>query len=287
MFTISGNVDSEPLKPGLAMSRNGRNYGLTPTPAGAARTRSGSRCGRAETPDPHFGRSQFTTTHWSVVLAAAGDEPAALERLCRTYWRPLYVVAQRLGHCQPDAQDLTQAFFEQFLQKGYIRAADPQRGRFRTFLFTSFRHFLRGEWVKRRALKRGGAARFLPWDTLSADEQTRFEPAWNLPAEAVFDREWALSVFERALAQLRDECAAAGRARQFDQLKPFLSQLGTQTDYARVGEQARMTPGAVAVAVRRLRVRYGELLRAEIAHTVAGPEEIEEEIRALFAALES
>ena len=231
----------------------------------------------------HSARAQFVTTRWSTVLAAAGDAPAALERLCQTYWKPLFVVAQRLGHSEHDAKDLTQAFFAQFLEKRYIRAADPQRGRFRTFLFTSFRHFIRSEWVKARAAKRGGANAFLPWEALSSAEQVQFEPA--LPPEDMFDRQWAFSVFDRALALLRTEFTAAGKAEQFDHLKPFLSQLGNNADYVRVGEQSGMTPGAVAVAVRRLRVRYGELLRAEIADTVANPGDVEDELKVLKNAL--
>ena len=220
------------------------------------------------------------------MLAATGPEaPAALEKLCRIYWKPLFVFARQLGHNEHDAQDLTQGFFEQFLEKGYIRAADPHRGRFRTFLLTSFRHFIRSEWVKSRAAKRGGATIFVPWEDLAPSEQLDFEPVEALPAASAFDQQWAFGVFDAALARLRAEFVAAGKVDQFDQLKPFLSQLGNNADYTRAGEQSGMTAGAMAVAVRRLRVRYGELLRAEIADTVADAEDIEDELQVLRKAL--
>lgn len=235
---------------------------------------------------PERGGGHFPNTHWSVVLAAAGGQtPAALETLCRAYWKPLFVAARRLGHPEHDAQDLTQAFFEQFLEKGYIRAADPNRGRFRTFLFTSFKHFIRGEWVKTRAAKRGGGKSFVPWHSLSPAEEVHWEPPENLSVEAIFDHQWALSVFDAAMTQLREESVTAGKSEQFNHLKQFLSQLGTQADYARVAERCGITPGAVAVAVRRLRVRYGELLRAQVANTLANAEDIEDEIGVLKKSL--
>jgi DNA-directed RNA polymerase specialized sigma24 family protein len=232
---------------------------------------------------------RFCSTRWSVVLSAGrGDAAAAraaLEKLCGAYWRPLFVFARRLGHGEPDAQDLTQAFFEQFLEKGYIRAADPHRGRFRTFLLTSFRHFLRGEWVKSRAAKRGGGATFVSWEELSAAEQVQVEPLDDRAVEAAYTEQWALKLFDGALARLREEFAAAGKAQQFDSLKPFLSQLGSSADYSRVAERCGTSEGAVAVAVRRLRVRYGELLRAEIADTVVSAEDVEGELQLLKRAL--
>ena len=231
----------------------------------------------------------FASTHWSVVLAAAQNDlrtsSLALEKLCETYWKPLFIFARRLGHNEHDAQDLTQAFFEQFLQKGYIRAADPRRGRFRSFLLTSFRHFLTKEWAKTRTAKRGAGVTFVSFEELTPGENAQLEQANKLTPEAAYDRQWALRVFDVALGKLRQEFAAADKQRQFAELKPFLSRLGTHADYQLVAEQCGMNPGAVAVAVRRLRVRYGELLRAEIANTVASPQDIEDELGLLTNAL--
>lgn len=231
----------------------------------------------------------FASTHWSVVLAAAQGDPkttaAALEKLCRAYWKPLFIYARRLGRSQHEAEDLTQGFFEQFLEKGYIRAVDPRRGRFRAFLLTSFRHFLANEWAKTRTAKRGGGVTFLSFEELTHGERAQMEPAAELAPEAVYDREWALRVFDLALSRLRDEFAEAGKAGQFEQLKPFLSRIGVGADYERAAERCAMSQGAVAVAVRRMRVRYGELLRAEIAHTVASPSDIEDELNLLRKAL--
>jgi RNA polymerase sigma-70 factor (ECF subfamily) len=224
-----------------------------------------------------------------VVLAAAqGDlrsSVIALEKLCGTYWRPLYVFARRLGHTEHDAQDLTQAFFEQFLQKGYIRAADPRRGRFRSFLLTSFRHFLTKEWAKTRTAKRGAGLTFVSLDELTPGENAQLQQSSELDPEAAYDHQWALRVFDVALGRLRAEFAEAGKQEQFDQLKTFLSRLGTNADYRVVGDRCAMSEGAVAVAVRRMRVRYGELLRAEIANTVASPGDVEDELDLLTKAL--
>jgi RNA polymerase sigma-70 factor (ECF subfamily) len=231
----------------------------------------------------------FASTHWSMVLTAVeGDLLAAetaLGKLCSAYWKPLFVFARRLGHNEHDAQDLTQGFFEQFLEKGYIRAADPRRGRFRSFLLTSFRHFVRNEWAKRRASKRGGGVSFVSWEDLTPGEQVQLEPACELAPAAAFDQQWALRVFDLALNRLRGEFTQAGKADQFELLKPFLSRMGSGADYGRVTGRCGLSEGAVAVSVRRLRVRYGELLRAEIANTVASPEDIEDELQLLKRAL--
>ncbi|MGH7972627.1 MAG: RNA polymerase sigma factor, partial [Limisphaerales bacterium] len=227
----------------------------------------------------------FASTHWSVVLAAAESHlpegGTALEKLCRTYWKPLFAFARNLGHSEHDAQDLTQGFFEHFLARGYIRAADPRRGRFRSFLLTSFHHFTASEWAKAHAAKRGGSVAFVSLEELPADADFHFEHPAGLGPEAVYDRQWALRVFDLALSRLRDEFATAGKREQFSQLKPFLSRLGTGADYRCVADKCGISEGAIAVAVCRLRVRYGELLRAEIANTVASPDDIEDELELL------
>ena len=267
--------------------------GSSPTADSPDTGRSGLISQQVEIPStqsPAPGREAwFASTHWSVVLAASqGDLRAsgvALEKLCNTYWKPLFVFARRLGHSEHDAQDLTQAFFEQFLEKGYIRAADPRRGRFRSFLLTSFRHFLAKEWAKARAAKRGGGLSFVSFEELTPGESAQLQHAGMLSPEAAYDRQWAMRVFDIALVRLRAEFAAAGKADQFDQLKKFLSCLGTQADYRAVAERCGTSAGGVAVAVRRLRVSYGQLLRAEIANTVARAEDVEDELRLLTNAL--
>jgi RNA polymerase sigma factor (sigma-70 family) len=242
-----------------------------------------------EEPTSSAGAGWFASTHWSVVLAAAqSDLPAnrmALEKLCRAYWKPLFAFARRLGHPEPDAEDLTQGFFEQFLGKGYIRAADPRRGRFRAFLLTSFRHFVANEGAKARTAKRGAGLTFVSFEDLTPAESAQLEPAADLAPEAAYDRLWALRVFDLALGRLRSEFAEAGKEEQFEQLKPFLSRLGTSADYREVAARYVVSEGAVAVAVRRLRVRYGELLRAEVANTIASPDDIEDELQLLMNAL--
>ncbi|HXJ58558.1 MAG TPA: sigma-70 family RNA polymerase sigma factor [Verrucomicrobiae bacterium] len=228
----------------------------------------------------------FTTTHWSVVLAAkqssSPDGAAALELLCRTYWYPLYAYVRRQGYSPEDAQDLTQAFFEQFLEKGSVQLADRGRGKFRSFLLTSLKHFLTHEWEKARTLKRGGGHVHLSWDQTSAESQYQLEPVSELKPEKIFDQRWALALFQQALARLRQEYAATGKAPQFEELKAFLTDAAEDGGYAEVAARLDMPPRSVAVAVHRMRQRYGELVREEIAHTVASRGEIQEELRYLI-----
>lgn len=235
------------------------------------------------------GTGWFATTHWSVVLTAAeSDLPAArnaLEKLCHVYWKPLFVFARHLGQPEHDAQDLTQGFFEQFLAKGYIRAADPRRGRFRAFLLTSFRHFMAKEWAKACAAKRGGRLAFVSLEDLPPGANIQLAQSDARTPEAAYDRQWALRVFDLALSRLRKEFIETGKEDQFEQLKPFLSKLGASADYAPVASRWGLSEGAVAVAVRRLRVRYGQLLRDEIANTVADPRDIEDELELLRKSL--
>jgi RNA polymerase sigma-70 factor (ECF subfamily) len=229
---------------------------------------------------------RFNSTHWSVVLNAGLEtSPAsrdALEKLCRTYWRPLHAFARRLGHGEHDAQDLTQGFFAHFLEKGYVRTANPERGRFRTFLLTSFQHFIQAEWIKARAAKRGGGQPVLSLDDLSpAEHESVLRKVEEAAANTVFDRQWAAEVFSLAMAKLKEEFTQAGNAAQFQELKRFLSQPGHKEAYTAAAQQLGTQPETVAVAVHRLRRRYGELLRNEIESTVSGPAEVEEELRYL------
>jgi RNA polymerase sigma-70 factor (ECF subfamily) len=233
------------------------------------------------------GSAAFVTTHWSAVLAAGTQDSTqtaeALAVLCRAYWRPLYAYARRRGHNQHDAQDLTQEFFARFLAKNYVAQADREKGRFRSFLLASMKHFLANEWDRANTLKRGGACAFIPLDEFDEAQQARLES--HLPPDQLYERQWALTLLDQVFTHLREECVAAGKAELFDTLRVYLSGEKAAAAYAEAGTALAMSAGAVQVAVHRLRKRYGELLRAEIAHIVSRPEEIDEELRHLFTAL--
>ena len=233
----------------------------------------------------------FATTRWTVVLAAgrqATPQAAlALEELCRTYWYPLYAYVRRQGHTHEDAEDLVQGFFARFLAKNYLESLSAERGRFRAFLLASLKHFLANEWDKSQRLKRGGGEVPLSLDWQRADTRYRLEPADPLSPDKRFDREWALALLERVIVRLRDECVADGKAETFDRLKSFLTVDRAAVPYAQAAAQLGLAEGAVRVAVHRLRRRYRELLRDEIAQTLADPAQVEEELRALFGAFGS
>ncbi|MCI0536807.1 MAG: sigma-70 family RNA polymerase sigma factor [Verrucomicrobiales bacterium] len=231
----------------------------------------------------------FRTTHWSVVLLAGRDQSpeahGALEKLCRAYWYPLYVFVRRQRYEASEAQDLTQEFFATLLEKNTLQHADPRRGRFRTFLLSSLKNFLANDWDKKRALKRGGGQPIFSLDDVDVEARYQLEPAHDLTPEKMFERRWAETVFERVMRCLREEYASTGKAERFEALKPFLSAEGKPATYAQVGQVLGLTENAVRSALSRLRQRSRELFRHEIAQTVASPEEIEDEIRYLFAAL--
>lgn len=234
-------------------------------------------------------RSAFVTTQWSAVLAAGRNDTTqsrgALEQLCRNYWPPLYAYVRRLGYSPHDAQDLTQEFFASLLERHAVAKADPERGRFRSFLLASLKNFLAHEWEKARAQKRGGRVQVIPLDHDTA-ETTCVQPAApdDTPDQA-YDRQWALSLLDLVLRRLRKEYADCGRDDLFAGLKDTLSGGRSEIPYRDLAARLAMSEGAVKVAAHRLRQRYRELLREEIANTVSGPEEIEEELRQLFAAL--
>jgi RNA polymerase sigma factor (sigma-70 family) len=240
----------------------------------------------------------FVTTHWSVVQAAGrgsdtGRARDALARLCQTYWHPLYAYARRLGHSPHDAQDLTQEFFARLLARNFLAGADESRGRFRSFLLASFKHFLANEWDKARAQKRGGGQIPIPIDVASAETSYRpdgfqintVEPADPATADKAFERRWALTLLDQVLRRLRGEYEGSGRRELFEQLKPTLTEASRTVRYAEMASRLGTTEGAVKVAVHRLRQQYRDLLRAEIAETVSGPEEVDDELRNLFQAL--
>ncbi len=231
----------------------------------------------------------FVTTHWSVVLTARRSDTTrahdALARLCQAYWHPLYAYVRRLGHAPSDAQDLTQEFFARLLAKNYLADADESRGRFRSFLLTALKHFLANEWDKSRAQKRGGGQIPIPIDVGTAETSCGFEPVDSLTAEKIYERRWALTLLEQVLRRLREEYVRAGREKLFEQLKPTLTEASRTVRYAEMAGHLGLSEGAVKVAVHRLRQRYREVLRAEIADTVASPAEVEDELRNLFSAL--
>ena len=237
------------------------------------------------------GGDWFATTHWSVVLAAgrtSGPEAqAALERLCRTYWYPLYAHVRRRGHSPPDAQDLTQEFFARLLAKGFLDRVAADKGKFRSFLLAAMNHFLANEWDRMKAEKRGGGKVLISLDERTAEQTYLLEPASDPAPELSFDKRWAATLLEQAFASLREEYVGAKKERIFECLKTFLAAEAGSGDYVIAGESLGMSTNAVAVAVHRLRERYRELVRAEIANTVASPDEIDEEMRYLFKVLVS
>ncbi len=244
-------------------------------------------------PEPHATASaarDFRTTHWSVVrLAGQSESPqsaAALERLCRSYWYPLYAFVRRRGYDADTAQDLTQGFFEKLLEKNYLGAADAARGRFRTFLLTSLNRFLANEWDKSQRHKRGGGCTFLSLDDeATAEARYRAEPVSPATPESVFDQRWAQAVLEVVFARLRQEWAGAEAAARFEHLKGFLLPGEGTCSYPESAARLGLTEVAVRSAVSRLRQRFRALMREEIAHTVSSVSEIDEEIRYLFEAL--
>jgi RNA polymerase sigma factor (sigma-70 family) len=238
---------------------------------------------------PRTDAAVFATTHWSVVLAAghstAADADAALEKLCRTYWFPLYAFARRQGNSPEDAQDLTQDFFARLLQKNYLAKADPDRGKFRTFLLGSLKNFLVNEWKRAGRLKRGGGLEFLSIDTIAAEDRYAAEAPVESNADADYEMRWAVTLIEQVLSALRQEFNAAGKGQLFTELKGFIWGDKSTVSYAEIAEQVKLSEGNVKVAVHRLRQRFRELLRAEVAQTVAGPEDIDVELRHLINVL--
>ena len=228
---------------------------------------------------------QFNTTHWSVVLEAgkqaSPQSSLALEKLCRTYWHPIYAFARRKGYHQQDAQDLTQQFFALLLERNDFETVDPRKGKFRTFLLTSFTHFLLNELDRARAAKRGGGQKVLSLDELKSEQLDRCTEGEGLSPDRLFDLRWALTILERAMERLRDELAKAGRGEQFQKLKKYLTEEANEGEYAAVAQSFGMAPASVAVLVHRLRTRYRDLVRAEVAQTVRSPLELEEEMRHL------
>jgi RNA polymerase sigma-70 factor (ECF subfamily) len=235
--------------------------------------------------------ARFHTTRWSVVLSA-GDRPTsqsrdALATLCETYWYPLYAFTRREGYSPEQAEDLTQGFFERFLEKNYLGDVRRERGKFRSFLLASLKHYLSNQRDRDRALKRGGGKPILSLDAELAESQYRLDPGHDLTPDKVFERRWAMALLDRVLRRLQEEQEAAGKGEQFARLSSHLTRERGGESYREVAEHLGMTEGAVKVAVHRLRRRFRKVLREEISETVAGEDQIDEEIRDLFAALSS
>jgi len=232
------------------------------------------------------GQPLFATTHWSVVLAAANEAaPAAamaLENLCRTYWYPLYAYVRREGYGPVDAQDLTQEFFARLLARRSLSQVAPEKGRFRSFLLAVMRHFLADQWDRDHAKKRWGGVEDLSLDAHEAEERYQLEPVEHLDAESIYERRWAMTLLEQALGRLRAESGAAGKLVLFDKLRDLVAG-DSEVSCAEVATELGLSESAVKSAVHRLRQRYRELVREEIARTVADPGEIEAEIRHLIA----
>jgi RNA polymerase sigma-70 factor (ECF subfamily) len=232
---------------------------------------------------------RFETTNWSLIVRAKDGSSAAartaLAGLCESYWPPVYAFIRRRGLAPADAEDLTQSYFARFFEKDYLRDFRPQAGRFRTFLLSSVSHFLANEWDRERAKKRGGGHAPISLDAASAEQRLRLEPVDRLTPEALFARQWAAAVLARGLERLREEQTAAGGGARFARLKPFLTGDGATADYAALAAELGTSAGALRVAVHRLRRRFAALLREEVAHTVATPDEVDAEIRFLLETL--
>jgi RNA polymerase sigma factor (sigma-70 family) len=239
-----------------------------------------------ETPS---GDPQFHTTRWTLVVAAAGEggeEPrAALEELCQAYWYPVYAFLRQRGNSPEDASDLTQEFFTALLEKGYLADADPERGRFRSFLLTAVSRLASKEREKAAAQKRGGGKKLLSLDFESGEARYQREPAHQETPERIFERRWALTLLERALAALREQHAEGGKLPLFETLKVFLTGDADAPRLRTVAGQLGLTEGAVKVAIHRMRQKYRELLRGEIAQTIAGQEDMESELAELLTTL--
>ena len=237
------------------------------------------------------GTSRFATTHWSVVLAAGSPESShyqeALETLCQAYWFPIYAYLRRQGFGAHDAEDQTQGFFTHMIEKHDLCRADPNRGRFRSFLLSMLKHFAADQWDWSQAQKRGGGKKVFSFDFADAEARYKLEPSRQLSPDRLFEKSWALTVLDRTMARLKAETIGSNRQKLFEQLKAHLAGQTHTIPYRDLAAKLDMTEGSVKVAVHRLRKRYRELLWEQIAQTVSSPEEVESEIRALFAALAS
>ena len=255
------------------------------------RKRHQASSGGASGTDSGLPEAWFKTTHWSSVLHAAdANDPAAeasLSRLCQTYWYPLYYYIRRLGHSPEDAQDLTQGFLGRLVHKEYLKGVKQEKAKFRSFLLVALKGFLANEWDRAHRLKRGGGQELVSFDAQDTENRFLAEPVDEMSPEKAFERRWAWALLSRVLNRLETEFCASNKAPLFQELKGLLSGEETGSSYAELGQRFGMSESNVKVTVHRLRRRYRELLREEVAATVDTPEEANEEIRHLFATLAS
>lgn len=236
-------------------------------------------------------RNYFATTHWTVVLSASQNETTrgreSLGTLCETYWYPLYAFVRRQGYSPHDAQDLTQGFFEKLLESESLAGVSPEKGKFRTFLLVALKRFLANEWHRANSQKRGGGSFRVPLHGHTAETRYIAEPIEQLTAERLYERRWALALLERVLERLEREFSESEHTEHFVKLKPYLMPDKGSIPYAAAGAELGMSESAVKVAVHRLRRRFRELFREEVANTVAEPQDLDEEIRHLLSAFSS
>jgi RNA polymerase sigma-70 factor (ECF subfamily) len=228
-------------------------------------------------------RDRFPSTHWSLVISAGGasaEAGRALAELCETYWYPVYAFLRRKGRSHDDAADLTQAFFARMLEKRYLKDADPDRGRFRSFLLASLCHFMSNDRDWQQALKRGGGLRHVPIELATAEERYSLEPADDLTPERLYERRWTLAVLDKAMSRLARKYDEAGRGEVFQRLKPGLT--GDNLSYRQAAEELGVKEGSLRVAAHRLRNEFGEMLRSTIAETVDRPTDVDDELRYLL-----
>jgi RNA polymerase sigma factor (sigma-70 family) len=235
----------------------------------------------------HVGAA-FMTTHWSVVLEAQGSSPAAqaaLEKLCRTYWRPIYAFVRRQGTEPEEAKDLTQGFFALLLERRDLDTVRKEKGRLRSYLLTSLKHFLTNERSRAMAIKRGEGQQLISLDQLHQGEHASFKPADTATADEIYERRWAMTVLDQVLARLEEEYRATGKMQLFDRLQKSFTDEPDRSSQVEIARELGMTENAVYQAFHRFRERYRELLREEVAHTVAVAVDIEDELRHLIAVL--
>ena len=232
----------------------------------------------------------FATTRWTIVLAAGDrhnqDSRQALETLCGTYWTPVYSFVRRRGHSADEAQDLTQGFFTRLLEKQSLAAANRERGKFRSFLLSSVKNYLANEWDRSQAQKRGGGTQAVPIDAESAERLYSPQRAPQESPEKIFERRWAAALVEQVFSRMHEDAQAAGQLKAFERIKAFLTGEAVGVRYQDVAEELNLSEAAVKVRVHRLRRRFGDLLRQEVAQTVQSPDQVEAEIRYLFSAVE-
>ncbi len=237
-------------------------------------------------PGSHVPRAGvFATTHWSVVVRAGDSQSpeslSAMERLCRTYWYPLYAFVRRRGNSHEDASDLTQAFFAKFLEKRYLRSVDSNLGKFRTFLLTSMTHFLANEWDKSQAQRRGGGAPIVSLEDSAADQRYQLEPTDRVTPETLFERRWAQTVMGVVLVRLSTETDS----KRFEILKAFLLEDKGAVSYEAASAELGLSVAAITSAIHRMRARFRALLIEEVGHTVEKPGDVKDELRHLLSAL--